>query len=120
MTERLIIAFVLALAAFAAQAAPNQAVISFSRPTLYSDGTAVPAALPITYRVYQGVQGQPKVALTPDISVVTSTITGGLLSGTSYCWQISAIANGLESPLSNEACKTFAPAVLSPVTITVQ
>lgn len=119
MKTLLILALALFTIVAGAQTAPNQAVITFSRPTTYTDGTAIPSSVAITYGVYQGVQGQTKTKVA-SISAVTATINTGLLSGTVYCWQVTAAAGGAESAMSNEACKTFAPAVPGAVTITVQ
>jgi hypothetical protein len=97
--------------------AANQAVISFTAPTTYTDGTPITAVL--SYGVYQALQGQPKVKVAT-VLTTTSTITTGLLSGKTYCWQVTAIDGAQESAMSNEACKTFAPPIPNAVTITVQ
>lgn len=101
-----------------AQPAPNTATITFAAPTARVDGTPISGAL--TYKVYQGISGQAKAAV-GTISATTSTITTGLLGGTTYCWQVSALEGGTnESALSNEACKTFPPSPPQTVTITVR
>ena len=97
---------------------PRTATITFTRPTTYTDGTPIAAATTVTYGVYQGAKGstsKPKVAT---ITSTATTISTGLQPGET-CWQVSAIANGVESALSNEACKNFAFPAPDVVTITV-
>ena len=107
----------LSLMAAASAFAANQAVISFSAPTTYSDGT--PITLPLSYGVWQGLQGATKTKVAT-VTTTTATVTTGLLSGKTYCWQVDASDGAQTSALSNEACKTFPPAVPNAVTITVQ
>lgn len=59
-----------------------------------------------TFTVYQGLQGQVKTA-GPTTTAKTLTINTGLAFGNTYCWVVTAKANGNESLPSNEACKTF-------------
>ena len=109
--------FILAMTAAYAQTA-NTATISFNAPTARVDGSPITGAL--TYKVYQGTAGQAK-AVVGTISTTTSTITTGLLGGTTYCWQVSALEGGAnESALSAEACKTFPPSPPQAVVITVR
>lgn len=120
-------ALLLVFVAFAAQAQPaaaaNTATITFTAPTARTDGSAIAGTL--SYKVYQGVKGQAK-AVVGTISTTSSTINAGLLGGTEYCWQVSVTetidpaVSGPESPLSNEDCKAFAAAGVTPVTITVR
>lgn len=100
-------------------ATPNQAVLSWTAPTTYSDGT--PVTDPITYTVYQGLQGQPKAKGPTGITATTVTISTGLLSGRTYCWAVTAAtATSPESAPSAEACKTFPPAAPeAPANLTV-
>ena len=105
---------VLAMPAFAANAAPNTADLTWTAPATYSDGAAVDPST-LTYGVYQGTGAgstKAKVATTPK-GAVTFSISGlSLPSGSTQCWQVSAIsADGKEGGLSNEACKTFPAAV---------
>lgn len=97
---------------------PRTATITFTRPTQYTDGSALGSAITVTYNVYQGAKGstsKPKVAT---ITSTATTVSSGLQPGET-CWQISAVANGVESALSNEGCKTFAFPAPETVTITV-
>lgn len=97
---------------------PRTATISFTKPVLYIDGSAIAAGTTVTYNVYQGVKGstnKPKVAT---ITGTATTINTGLQPGET-CWQVTAVANGVESAMSNEACKTFAWPAIEAVTITV-
>lgn len=117
--KRITLFLLLALASFlaVAQTAPT-ATITFSAPTTYADGSAIPTGVALTYNLYQGAKGATK----PKVGSVSSpaTITTGLLAGQSYCWQVSAVANGIEGALSDEGCKTFPFSAPGKITITVQ
>lgn len=96
---------------------PRTATITFTKPTKYVDGTDIEPGTVITYNVYQGAKGvctlsngnlnagcnKAKVAT---ITATATTINTGLQPGET-CWQVTAVANGKESALSNEGCKTF-------------
>lgn len=97
---------------------PRSATITFTRPTAYTDGTTLPSTVTVTYSVYQGAKGSTTKAKVGTITSTATTITSGLQPGET-CWQVSAIANGIESALSNEGCKTFAFPAPETVTITV-
>lgn len=98
--------------------AANQAVLSWGAVTKDVEGNAITG---VTYNLYQGVQGQPKVKTGTPQSATTATISSGLTSGRTYCWQVSASANGVEGALSNEACKSFPPAAPeAPASLTAQ
>lgn len=96
---------------------PRQARITFTAPTQYVDGSAIDAEL--TYRVYQGEKGQPKVQVAT-IGGSPATISTGLQAGKEYCWEVTAVANGVESARSNEGCKSFPYSAPEPVIITVE
>ena len=98
---------------------PRTARITFSKPTKYVDGGDIAASVVVTYNVYQGVKGQPKTRVAT-IGASPATISTGLESGKEYCWQVSAVANGVESAQSNEGCKAFAFPASEPVVITVE
>lgn len=113
-----IFAALLVLVTFAASAQTTRtAVISFTRPTNYVDGTTVAASTTLSYRVLQGPKGGAKTAV-GTITGTSTTITSGLQPGET-CWSIIVIANGVDSAPSNEACKTFAFPATEAVTITV-
>jgi hypothetical protein len=97
---------------------PRAAVITFTKPTEYTDGTPIAASTTLTYNVYQGAKGSTSKAKVATITATATTINSGLLPGET-CWQVSVVANGVESALSNEACKTFAWPAAETVTITV-
>jgi hypothetical protein len=100
----------------------NTATIEFQRPTVYPNGDPVPAALTISYNVYQGVGAGTTKAKVGTITATTGSITTGLASGNTYCFQVTAFVTGqeatTESARSNEACKSFTG--LGVVTITVR
>ena len=101
-----------------AQAAP-QAVISFNKPTKYTDGTTIAANAVITYELFQGLKGAAKAKVST-ITTTTATVTSGLVAGNEYCWQVTAIINAVTSALSNEGCKAFPFPTPEAVVITVQ
>lgn len=118
-----ILALIAALAPIlaAAQAAPNTATITFNPPTARINGEPIEGAL--SYRLHQGLRGQPKT-IVATITVASAVVNVGLLSGREYCWQVDAIETvdltaGPPSELSNEACKRFPLAPPAPVSITV-
>jgi hypothetical protein len=109
----------LLLAVFPAMAQTTRtAVITFTRPAVYTDGTAVAASTVLSYKVYQGAKGSTSKPVVATITATATTINSGLQPGET-CWQISTVANGIESALSNEACKTFPFPATEAVTITV-
>jgi hypothetical protein len=99
---------------------PPQAVLTWGTVTTHTDGT--PTTGVITYSIYQGAKGAE--AATPvltGLTATTTTITAGLLPGTTVCWYGTATeAGGLESAPSNEACKTFPTPPAVPATLTVK
>lgn len=109
----------LTIAATSAQAqTPRSAVIGFSRPTQYTDGTAVSASTALSYKVLQGAKGSASKPVVATITGTSTTINTGLQPGET-CWQIVVVANGVDSAPSNEACKSFAFPATEAVTITV-
>lgn len=100
--------------------AANTATLSWQAPTTFSDGSPV-GSTPITYNVYQGLQGQAKTKTQSAVTQTSATVSSGLAAGNTYCFTVTAVANSLESAPSNEACKTFpqvAPA--APTALTAQ
>jgi hypothetical protein len=114
-------AVVLGLASFGvfAQTA-RTATITLTAPTQYTDGTTIASSAAISYRVYQGAKGSTSKALVGTITSTSTTINSGLQAGQEYCWQVTAVINGVESAQSNEGCKSFAFPTPNAVTITVQ
>jgi ABC-type phosphate transport system substrate-binding protein len=114
---------ILTLAALVSSVAQAQetrsARITFAKPTQYVDGSTIPAAVVVTYNVYQGEKGQPKVQVAT-IGNSPATISTGLQAGKEYCWEVTAVANGIESARSNEGCKSFPFSAPEPVIITVE
>jgi hypothetical protein len=94
------------------------ATITFTRPTHYVDGTPIPAGTVLTYKVLQGARGSTNKPQVATITATATTINSGLQPGET-CWQLITVANGVDSAVSNEGCKTFAWPATEPVTITV-
>lgn len=105
------------LAGPAAAQAANTATITFTAPTALADGSAIPVGSVLSYNVYQGEKGAAKTKVAT-ISASPGSVTTGLSTGKAYCFQLSAVLNGLEGAQSNEACKSFVPPGI--FTITVQ
>lgn len=81
----------------------GSALASWEAPTQNTDGT--PIVLPLTYTLYGGVQGQPKVALATVSSLSYQHTTAP--NGVTYCYQVTAIAGGEESAPTGEGCKVM-------------
>lgn len=94
------------------------ATITYTRPTQYTDGTTLGASVAVSYKVYAGAKGSTNKTVIGTVTTTATTINTGLPPGET-CFQVSAIANGAESALSNEACKTFPFPAPETVTITV-
>lgn len=93
------------------------ATITFTRPLQYTDGTDIAAGTALSYNVYQGAKGGAKTKVAT-ITATATTINTGLPPGET-CWEVTTLANGVESARSNEACKSFAFPTPEAITITV-
>lgn len=103
------------------------ATLTFVPPTTNTDST--PIATPLTYNLYASLTSGAEVKVASGLKgspiAVTSTLIAGtalsaLKANTSAYFQISVTdANGIESALSNEACKTFPASIPGSVTITI-
>ena len=72
-----ILALVALLLASVAQAqAPNTATITFAAPTQRVDGSPIEGV--VSYKLHQGLRGQPK-AIVSTFTGTTATVTTGLL-----------------------------------------
>src|ERR1700734_1330650 len=91
-----------------AVSAPS-AALAWSAVTTYSNGTPIPASVAVTYNIYQGTSATSLVKVTTGVTAVSSTITTGLVAGTTYYWSVSAVAAGPEGAQSNVASKVFPP-----------
>ena len=98
---------------------PRRATITFHAPTKYTDGTPIEPGTEISYRLYQGEQGEDKQHVAT-LSTTATTVQTGLQPGKTYCWEVTAVINEQESARSNEGCKTFDHLVPEAVTITVE
>jgi hypothetical protein len=109
MRKRLLglIVFLLPLLAVSADAATaNTAVLTWTAPTLNTDGTTI--TLPLTYNVYQGASGSTaKSKVQSGITALAATVTAGLVAGTTACFELTAVAGALESAHTAEVCKAF-------------
>lgn len=96
--------WMLLLASGLAFAGP-QATLSWGAVTSYTDGS--PISTPVTYTVYQGLQGAAKTVAQTGITATSLVVSSGLSGGTTVCWELTATAGGQESAHTAEACKTF-------------
>jgi hypothetical protein len=102
----------------AAAATPTpSAALSWTAPTTNTDGTAITATL--TYNIYQGLTGA-LAKVQSGVTTTAATITAGLTAGTTQCFAVTAVANGVESAQSNSACAAISqPSPNSPTTVVV-
>lgn len=120
MTARTLLAITLiGLCSIAQAQEPRIATITFHAPTKYTDGTPIEPGTEISYRLYQGEQGEDKQHVAT-LSTTATTVQTGLQPGKTYCWEVTAVINEQESARSNEGCKTFDHLVPEAVTITVE
>ncbi len=98
------------------------AVISFQAPTKYTTGEDIPAGTAISYNVYQGVQGQAKAKIAT-ITTTGTTVSTGLVPGTTYCFAVTAVVAGVEGPQTPDtasSCKLTPLLVPGPIVVTVK
>lgn len=99
-----LIAFGLLLPLIAlAQAATPTATVSWTAPTTNTDGSSITAAL--TYNLYAGTSCTSMSKLVSGITTVSTVVTSPttLAPGTTVCFAVTAVANGVESAQSNTA-----------------
>lgn len=85
---------------------PTTATLTFNAPTTNVDGTAI--ATPLTYNLYQSVTSTAETKVASALKGSPIAVTTGLAAKTTFYWKVSVTdANGVESALSAEVCKTF-------------
>lgn len=100
-----------------AGAAPT-ATISFTPPTLNTDGTAV--ATPLTYTLFASTTSGAEVAAKTGLTGSPISVSTGLTPNmTAYFYVVVVDANGKQSLPSNEVCKAFPASTPGTVTITI-
>ena len=106
-----------------ASATAPTAALAWSAPTTYTDGSAIPSTVAITYNVYQSCTSATSlVKVASGITALTDTITSGLAAGTTCWWTVSATANAVEGGQSNVVTKVFPvppPVIFPPGTVTL-
>lgn len=96
---------------------PPTVTVAWVAPTLNTDGTSITGAL--TYQLYVGASGKEASFGKPVLASPT-VITPTPAPGSSVCVQVTAIANGVESDRSAEACTTIPyPTPTFPTVITI-
>lgn len=83
---------------------PLSATVAWTAPTANTDGSALTGAL--TYNLYQGAAGA-MVSVQTGLTTVSATVTKGLTAGSTQCFAITAVENGVESLQSLPACVTL-------------
>ena len=94
----------------------------YTAPTQYTDGTAIPSTVTITYNLYVGVAGPGSEAAAPVQTSIrfTSAITSGYTPGEQVCGFVTAVIGGVESPHSSEACGMFSRTPGAPSNLTIK
>ncbi len=114
----LVVSAILLLGASVTEATAPQFTITWTAPKTNVDGTAISGA--ITYQVYAGVGSGKEVKIGTPVSAASYVLTPLPAPGSNECVQVTAIANGVESARSVEACATVPfPAPSSPTVITI-
>ena len=107
----------LSAAVLAQAASPPTVTVAWVAPTQNTDGTAINGAL--TYQLYVGASGKETSFGSP-VSASPFVITPTPAPGSNVCVQVTAIANGVESARSTEACTTIPyPTPNFPAVITI-
>jgi hypothetical protein len=106
------------LLAASAVAAPT-ATLTWTNVTTYSDGTAIPSSVTVTYNIYQGNSATALVKVATGVTAITSSINTGLSDGQTYYFAVTAVANGVEGAQSNVGSKTFPTVAPGTTTLTV-
>lgn len=104
----------------AAFAQASTATVSWTAPTKNTDGSAITAT--ITYNLYQGVQGSTLTKVQSNLATNSATVTAALTPGTTQCFTVTAVTNGVESAQSLSACTAIAfptPGAPSQITVVV-
>jgi|HubBroStandDraft_5_1064220.scaffolds.fasta_scaffold102517_3 hypothetical protein len=114
---KLKVAIALTLVASAALAAGPSATLTWTAPTVNTDGSPVSGTL--TYNVYSGATATTLTKLQSGVTGLTVSIPG--VAGSTSCFSVTAVEGGQESAQSNVACKTFPASVPdAPTNLVVQ
>jgi fibronectin type 3 domain-containing protein len=58
--------------------------------------------------VYRGdISGGPYTEIFESTGPIIKYVDTTVVDGQTYCWVVTAVSNGVESPFSNEACETI-------------
>jgi hypothetical protein len=101
--------FVIALMlfTFAMGANAGEATLSWTPPTSYVDGSALPASEITSYKIYYGqTNGGPYASSVTVAGSFTSAVISGLAAGTWYFVATTVASNGQESAFSAQVSKT--------------
>lgn len=81
----------------------DQAQLDWSSPTKFVDGSLIPSGSTISYNLYAARRGETKTVIQSGITQ-TGMLRTGIPAG-DWCWQLTAVVNGVESDRSVEVCK---------------
>lgn len=96
------------------------AVVSWTAPTKNTDGSTI--ATTLAYNLYQGVQGTSLTKVQTALATTSVTVTAGLTPGTTQCFTVTAVSNGMESAQSSSACVAIVfptPGVPTQITVVI-
>lgn len=92
--------------------------LTWTNPTTFTDGSPIPDGDLASARIYRKVD-TGTYGIYQTIPIGTSFKDADLANGV-YCYKVSVVrTNGIESPQSNEACKTVDTRIPNAVTISV-
>ena len=79
--------------------------LEWTNPTTFTDGSTIPVGDLVSVRIFRKV-GQGAYSLYQTIPINTQYVDTNQNNGT-YCYQVAVVRfNGIQSGLSNEACRT--------------
>lgn len=107
------------LAPLAAFASTPSLTASWNAVTT-ADGGAVTLTSPVTYNLYQGTSCSSLAIVQGGLVTTSEIISSGLTPGVTYCFAVTAVANGIESAKSNTVTVAVPfPTPDSPTQITI-
>jgi hypothetical protein len=102
------------------------AVTSWTAPTTYTDGAAIPSGTKISYTLYEGAgssgscaSAQISTVVASGITTLSYTLPAATAAGT-YCYDVTATVNGVASKASNVVAEVVSAPVPNAPTATIQ
>lgn len=104
-----------ATTALRASATAPSIVLTWSAPTEFTDGNAIPSTDAVTFNLYGGMQGTALALLQSGLTGTSTTRTN--VSGGTHCYALTAVVSAIESSQSAEACATVTETPASPTSV---